>query len=694
LDVSIDPDFNSFIVNSQPVNVTSSIVNNLTGGTVYYYRVRAVNSAGISSASSLRKEVLTSPITPIGLSVNAITSNSINIDWVNAATATQYELTVARDQNFSFPLANYNPKIIDAPTISERVTGLSASTTYYLRLRAKNGIDSYSLYSFTSSSTRAIDEGVVDMKIENPIFPVAYSIDEPQNISVEVTNANPPIAVVLYHRKNSESNFKTENILLATGNTYRIAISDAWLDKFGMEFYITASDANNVRLEKKDVGNKSFVILRGISNVTTPQLSFGTGVKDYQIISFPYVIKDRLQVQDVFEQVMGSYDKKKWRLFQYKDDVTVEYSEGVSASNVGQGQSYWFISKDEKILSFGKGQTYGNSLSKPFTLRLHKGWNQIGNPFPYDLDWDDVQMINPLVGKLNVFDKGTVSFAESDLLKVFSGGFVFVENAVDVIFPVTLPNKGGRKATGTVDINPDGDGWILPIQVVQGEVTNTLTGIGMRADALEGKDRFDKVTPPRFLRYVELNSKRPDYEFDLSTDVVPYDENYVWNFSIKSNSAELVELKWSKQAVAGLEAHVILYDHGKHLSIDMAMVNSYATLPGTNVSIGFSRSDLLDTDQIVLGQPYPNPFQTEVSIPYNYSKGESTQAEFIVFDLAGKVVVQKNINTSSDQSGIQLIKWDGMTQSGNQAAPGMYLFKVKVNMGSEAMNVNGRIFKN
>jgi hypothetical protein len=46
-------------------------------------------------------------------------------------------------------------------------------------------------------------------------------------------------------------------------------------------------------------------------------------------------------------------------------------------------------------------------------------------------------LLNPLVGTLNIFAKTSVSFAESHLLRVFSGGFVFAENPLDVIFPVT-----------------------------------------------------------------------------------------------------------------------------------------------------------------------------------------------------------------------------------------------------------------
>jgi hypothetical protein len=72
----------------------------------------------------------------------------------------------------------------------------------------------------------------------------------------------------------------------------------------------------------------------------------------------------------------------------------------------------------------------------------------------------------------------------------------------------------------------------------------------MRLDALEGKDKFDKVTAPRFLRYVELNSKKLDYEFDLSTDVVALSDNYKWNFFLESNSSELCCVKM-EQASCG-----------------------------------------------------------------------------------------------------------------------------------------------
>jgi hypothetical protein len=695
LDVSIDPNFNSFIVNNQVVNGISAIVNNLVGGTTYYYQVRAVNSAGIPSVNSLRKEVLTSPITPTGFSVSSTTSNSMSLNWITAPSAIQYELSVAIDQNFNFPIANYNPKIINAPTISDQIIGLSTSTTYYLRLRAKNGISSYSDYAYTSAQTKPAGGGGGFTLTTNFSSPLIHEAGEAQDISVELTNGTPPITLKLYHRQNSEPNYSIENISLANGSTYKIAINDAWLDKFGMEFYFVASDANNPMVEKKDQDNKPFKILKGLNDVTVPLLSFGKAVKDYQIISFPYKIKDRSQVQDVFEQVMGSYDKKKWRLFQYKEGKTVEYSEGINASNIEQGKAYWFISKEEKTLSFGKGQTYGNALSDaaPFKIALTKGWNQIGNPFPYDLSWSDIQLINPLIGKLNLFDKTNASFTESDALKVFGGGFVFAENTMDLLFPVTLPNKGGRTATSISVDDYDINGWSLPIQLIQGEVTNTLSGIGMRADAMNGKDKFDKVTPPRFLRYVELNAKKNNYEFDLSTDVVQSADNYKWDFIIETNSSESVELKWSKQIIAALSAQLILYDKTNHTLIDMTSQDSYSTVSGANISIYFKKSTVpeLNFNKIELGKPYPNPFKDELVIPYDYNPENEWQAEITIYDTHGRILLQRSVD--SDVSYLKQFKWDGIIQQGVEASPGLYLYKIAVNHIGEKLIFNGKIIK-
>lgn len=153
LDVSTDSNFNSsFITNNQSVNGTTFTVNGLVGGTTHYCRVRAVNASGASTNSST-STVLSAPVSPSSFSVNNIAPTSSTVNWSAAPTATQYELTVATDVNFNFPLAGYNPKVIASPTLTENLSGLTASTNYFLKLRAKNGTSSFSGSVFTSFLT-------------------------------------------------------------------------------------------------------------------------------------------------------------------------------------------------------------------------------------------------------------------------------------------------------------------------------------------------------------------------------------------------------------------------------------------------------------------------------------------------------------------------------------------------------------
>jgi hypothetical protein len=695
LDVSADSNFGTLLANYTNVSVNgiSQNVSGLIRGTTYYYRVRAVYTSGISLNSNPISQI-TLPDAPQNFSTSENQASNIKVSWSPVVSATQYELQVSQSDTFNPLLMGYDPKIIPSNiNLTETVvTPLTPVTIYYFRILARN-MAGVSVFSATKLSSTTQSSGGSQVSIQYTTTQ-ATDVHLPNQVNALTINATGGIGTItasLYHKKISETNFTADQMNAMPSNNYQVILKDEWFDKLGMEYYFVAQDLANQKGEKKDQSGKPFIFLAGVSNVVVPITHFGSQVKDYQIISFPYKLTEFPRISDALEHAMGSYDKKKWRLFHYQDGKNVEYSEGVSVDNIKQGNAYWFISKNQVDLSFGKGTTLGNSISSPFKISLAKGWNQIGNPFPYDLSWADVQAVNPPIGKLNVFDKATVAFAESDALKVFSGGFVFADNAMDLTFPVTLPNKGGRKATNPTDDHIDNDGWMLPIQLSQGEVINTLSGIGMRLGAVEGKDKFDKVTPPRFFRYLELNSKKNNYEFNLSTDVINQVENHRWDFQIESNSGEAVELKWSKQIATDLLAKLILYDHTKQVVIDMSRLDSYTTISNATISIHYGKSTQMEAAQIELGKAYPNPFHTEITIPYAYTMDEPSQAEFIIYDLTGRILVQRTITGS--QPGIQMIQWNGTTNQGSEMEPGMYVYKMRATQGKEIMGFNGKIVK-
>jgi hypothetical protein len=687
LDVSTDPNFNSFVVNEQTVNGTiSPDITGLAGGTTYHFRIRAVNESG-ASANSLTSTVLTAPVTPTGFTVSSTSSTSISVNWVNSAAATQYELFVSVDPSFNLPIANYNPKVINDPIISDVITGLTTGTTYYLRVRAKNGSNSFSDYAYTS----AVPNASVGIQL-NASAPGVYIPGTAKDLTVDVTGTSGSVIVTLYHKRNSETTYSTNPATLANGSTYKVALDDSWFDDFGMDFYFKAQDQVGMALSSRTN------IAAGVSNVLVPLESFGNQVKDYQIISIPYQLPGRLHVSDVFEQVtgLGNYDKKKWRLFSYQDGNYVEYSDGVGASDLKQGHAYWFITKNEITLSLGEGHS-NNSIDDqtPFTILLKKGWNLIGNPFPYTISWNDVLNANPgFTTELMVFDKKNVSLSAEELLKVFSGGFVFSDGNTSLNFPVTLQATGGR-----IRSNDEGDlpaedplNWVLPISLVQGEVTNTVSGIGMNASAQAGKDRYDRVTPPRFMRYLEFNSKSPDFDYDLSQDVVDPRDNHKWSFRIESNSNETVQLNWNKQMVPTHKAQLILHDQTKQVLIDMAKCDTYSTVSGANITIHYRSSFQIEMDYVELGKPYPNPFSREITIPFDYSVEANSHGELTVIDLSGRIIAQV-VADLNDQSAIKSIRWNGDTHSGGQVAAGVYIYQLRLNRGTETLTFNGKIIK-
>ena len=119
----------SSITNSITVNFTNSAVSgNIT--------VCGNNMYGSSASSSIAIIVNAKPNVPVVSSFTSITSLGFTINWNNVPIATNYYLDISTNASFSSLVSGYSN--LSVPTNSKLVTGLSASTTYYVRVRAAN----------------------------------------------------------------------------------------------------------------------------------------------------------------------------------------------------------------------------------------------------------------------------------------------------------------------------------------------------------------------------------------------------------------------------------------------------------------------------------------------------------------------------------------------------------------------------
>jgi len=129
---------------------TSYSHTGLTSGTIYTYRVSAINAIGTgapSSEASPGSSSTNSPGTPTGLTATAASPTQVNLSWSAPTTggaATGYKIEVKKGSG------SYETLVANSQSTSTLFThtGLTSGTTYYYRISAINSAG-------TSSSTEA-----------------------------------------------------------------------------------------------------------------------------------------------------------------------------------------------------------------------------------------------------------------------------------------------------------------------------------------------------------------------------------------------------------------------------------------------------------------------------------------------------------------------------------------------------------
>jgi predicted phage tail protein len=124
------------VTQSLAANTTTFDDTGLAAGTTYFYRVRAVNAGGASPYSATASRATQAALgTPSGVTATRTAAGQIRIDWVdNASLETGFE--IQRSTNSFFIGTTTTTAAANATT--SLITGLTAGTTYYFRVRAIN----------------------------------------------------------------------------------------------------------------------------------------------------------------------------------------------------------------------------------------------------------------------------------------------------------------------------------------------------------------------------------------------------------------------------------------------------------------------------------------------------------------------------------------------------------------------------
>ena len=139
LDVSIDANFSIIIESKSNLAPSSTVVDNLSGNTEYYYRVRATVNGGNASSNSNTIAVTTLPDAPVAVAATSVLSSGFTANW-NAVPGISDYLVYVSTENFPAVPPNNLPGYngIEVMGTSLEVVGLNSGTIYYYVVKAKN----------------------------------------------------------------------------------------------------------------------------------------------------------------------------------------------------------------------------------------------------------------------------------------------------------------------------------------------------------------------------------------------------------------------------------------------------------------------------------------------------------------------------------------------------------------------------
>jgi len=133
--------YGAFTALSPADALTPITISGLTAGTTYFIKLKAVNDMGDSAESSATSVgTLSTPDAPTGLSASNITSTTVDISFTAGAQGgsaiSNYQYALSTNGGSSYgSFTALNPADASSPIT---ITGLTANTAYYVKLKAVN----------------------------------------------------------------------------------------------------------------------------------------------------------------------------------------------------------------------------------------------------------------------------------------------------------------------------------------------------------------------------------------------------------------------------------------------------------------------------------------------------------------------------------------------------------------------------
>ncbi len=394
--------------------------------------------------------------------------------------------------------------------------------------------------------------------------------------------------------------------------------------------------------------------------------------RQHRMISVPLVLGSTgeltLGSDDPGEVLLDDFgdgaDPARWRLLRFDPsmDAALDYAtdpEGVGPFRPGRG--YWLITATGGRFDADQGLSAGVEFKgRPFpvsiTVELQPGWNQIGNPFLFPVNWDDVG------GTAGVQDpvafRGGYLPAQT-VLEPWEGYFVFNEGESTLVEFDALPRPpgGDERSPEETLLDRAGPGGALVTVTASHDGATDLVYLVTGGRALR--------KPPPIDAGLRLAALADGVE--QAAAVGPN----TWLLSLRTAGETTLSFR-----ALGTDEPVRLDD--LDAGTEIAVVAGRAVVsPGPSVRTLRVRVGGASSAAPALGRPHPNPSRGALTIPLALPSAMHVRAD--VVDPLGRVVGV--LHDGALDAGSHTLRWSGRADDGADVAAGVYLVRLSTPAG-------------
>lgn len=602
------------------------------------------------------------------------------IKWTSQGELDSISIELSRDGGTTYQEVIARAVAILDERFFYEVTG-PAKTDCKIKISASNAgfIFDESEQTFTIAAaagpTIALSDTAKEISVGDSIQVTASAID------------NTPIKnVMLNIRKGGAGNFESFAMSAVAADTFRTAFPESFITERGLEYFVSSQDT----LLNSATSDTFFVVVNFGSAVQTRQITRGSSQTAYRMISAPNLLTES-SADSIFDASgFGVYDTTSWRLFYYRDSVYVERdSLNANTFTFTPGKAYWLISARDRVIDFGAGKSLRADTS--YVLSLKPGWNQVGHPFAFDVDWDSVLIpaeSDTLVQAPFLYED-TYGIAEK--LQPYKGYFIFNRGRSEVEIEIPpVASEGVNRSLARA--NASTPGWALQLKAICGQARDEFNYIGIIEFASDTWDPWDYTEPPPIGDYISILFPRkewPTFPGNYTTDYrKQIGEGQTWSFQVKSNIANAE----AKIHIAGLEVlpsdlEIRLLDEKLNILQNLRRENEYSFPTGQYGSVktlkllvgksGFmadeTADDALIPKEFELSQNFPNPFNPTTTIRFGLPS--SGKVSLQVYDLLGRLVATL-LDEEPKETGFHIVTWNGQDNHGRAVASGLYIYQI------------------